>query len=173
MIRASSIAIASALLLLGTAVRAEEPATSTQAAAPAAAPAPAPAAAPDPAAAPAAAPSRPYIEAASSFLKGLAHSARGGEAGEKGWQEAQAVAADKIAFKIAGRDIELDLSAKKSAARVVRFEKLSTLRDGPVIKGVSVENIEVRLGSDAYHAKGRVMLDEKDGKWTVTAVEVD
>jgi hypothetical protein len=31
----------------------------------------------------------------------------------------------------------------------------------------------VRLGTDAYRAKGRVMLDEKDGKWTVTALEID
>ena len=116
---------------------------------------------------------RPYVSAAIAFLKGLTHSTRGGDAGEKGWAEAREFAADKISFKVAGRDMELDLAAKKSGARVVRFEKVSTLRDGLAVKGVSVENIEVRLGTDAYRAKGRVMLDEKDGKWTVTALEID
>jgi hypothetical protein len=116
---------------------------------------------------------RPYVSAAIAFLKGLTHSTRGGDAGEKGWAEAREVAADKISFKVAGRDMELDLVGKKSGARVVRFEKVSTLRDGLAVKGVSVENIEVRLGTDAYRAKGRVMLDEKDGKWTVTALEID
>ncbi|HXN83478.1 MAG TPA: hypothetical protein VN883_13465 [Myxococcales bacterium] len=116
---------------------------------------------------------RPYVSAALAFLKGLTHSTRGGDAGEKGWAEAREVAADKISFKVAGRDMELDLAGKKSGARVVRFEKVSTLRDGLAVKGVSVENIEVRIGTDAYRAKGRVMLDEKDGRWTVTALEID
>ncbi len=182
--RALLIVVVPALLLGATALRAEEPAKATEAtkAEPAQAAQPAVPAEPAKAAQTAAVPAepakvagsdRPYVSAAIAFLKGLTHSTRGGDAGEKGWAEAREFAADKISFKVAGRDMELDLAGKKSGARVVRFEKVSTLRDGPVVKGVSVENIEVRLGTDAYRAKGRVMLDEKDGKWTVTALEID
>jgi hypothetical protein len=185
--RALLIVVVPALLLGATALRAEEPVKAAEATnaepAKAAQPAvPAVPAEPAKAAQTAAAPSeptkavgsdRPYVSAAIGFLKGLTHSTRGGDAGEKGWAEAREFAADKISFKVAGRDLELDLAAKKSGARVVRFEKVSTLRDGLAVKGVSVENIEVRLGTDAYRAKGRVMLDEKDGKWTVTALEID
>jgi hypothetical protein len=178
--RALLIVVVPALLLGATALRAEEPAKAAEATkaepAKAAQPAvPAVPAEPAKAAEPAkvAGSDRPYVSAAIAFLKGLTHSTRGGDAGEKGWAEAREVAADKISFKVAGRDMELDLVGKKSGARVVRFEKVSTLRDGLAVKGVSVENIEVRLGTDAYRAKGRVMLDEKDGKWTVTALEID
>jgi hypothetical protein len=181
--RALLIVVVPALLLGATALRAEEPVKAGEATKAEPAKAAQPAVPAEPAkAAQTAAPSepakavasdRPYVSAAIAFLKGLTHSTRGGDAGEKGWAEAREFAADKISFKVAGRDMELDLAAKKSGARVVRFEKVSTLRDGLAVKGVSVENIEVRLGTDAYRAKGRVMLDEKDGKWTVTALEID
>jgi hypothetical protein len=187
--RALLIVVVPALLLGATALRAEEPVKAAEATNAEPAKAAQPAVPAEPAkAAQAAVPSeptkaaepakvagsdRPYVSAAIAFLKGLTHSTRGGDAGEKGWAEAREFAADKISFKVAGRDMELDLVGKKSGARVVRFEKVSTLRDGLAVKGVSVENIEVRLGTDAYRAKGRVMLDEKDGKWTVTALEID
>src|ERR1700737_2478268 len=173
--RALLIVVVPALLLGATALRAEEPAKAAEPTESAKAAQTAVPSEPAKAAEPAkvVGSDRPYVSAALAFLKGLTHSTRGGDAGEKGWAEAREVAADKISFKVAGRDMELDLAGKKSGARVVRFEKVSTLRDGLAVKGVSVENIEVRIGTDAYRAKGRVMLDEKDGRWTVTALEID
>src|SRR5690242_3119770 len=116
---------------------------------------------------------RPYVDAAITFLKALTHSSRPGEEGELAWAAARANAADAVTFKVAGKDLQLDLAGKKSDARLVRFHKLSTLREGAAVKGVTLESVEVRVGADAHSGKATVRMDEKDGKWLVTAVEVE
>jgi len=132
-------------------------------------------AAPAPAAAPAAAPaeSRPYVDAAIAFLKGLAHTGRAGDAGEQGWTDAKDNAAEKVTLKVAGKELALDLAAKKADARVVKFQKVSTLRDGTAVKGVSLDNVELKLGADSHSGKGTLLMEEKDGKWVVTSLEVE
>lgn len=117
--------------------------------------------------------SRPYVDAAIAFLKGMTHTARPGEAGDQAWAEAQANAAPTVTLKVAGKDLQLDLAAKKSDARLVRFQKLSTLRQGPLVMGVVLDNVDVKVGDDAHSGKATVRMEEKDGKWLVTAVEVD
>ena len=161
-----------ALLLAVPAARADEPAAPAKVdtAAPAAA-AKVDTAAP-PAADKGAAPDRPYVDAAIAFLKGLSHSNRSGDAGEQGWAEAKANAGDKVPLKLAGKELEIDLAGKKSDARVMRFQKVSTLRDGSKVKGVALENLELKIGEDSHAGKAVVLMDEKDGKWLVTSIEV-
>jgi len=135
-----------------------------------------PAAAAAPAAAPAAAaPSegRPYVDAAIAFLKGLAHTNRAGDAGDQGWAEAKENAADKVTLKVAGKELALDLAAKKSDARVVKFQKISTLREGNAVKGVTLESVELKIGADSHSGKGTLLMEETDGKWKVTSLEVE
>jgi hypothetical protein len=159
-----------ALLLAIPAARADEPATPAKPAS--AAPAAAPPAATPAAAVPTAAPERPYVDAAIAFLKGLAHTSRSGEAGDQGWSEAKANGADKVSLKVPGKDLEIDLAGKKSDARVLKFQKVSTLREGGKVKGVALENLELKIGEEAHAGKAVVLMDEKDGKWIVTAIEV-
>jgi hypothetical protein len=115
---------------------------------------------------------RPYVDAAIAFFKGLAHSNRSGEAGDQGWAEAKANAGDKVQLKLPGKELEIDLVGKKSDARVMRFQKVSTLRDGAKVKGVALENLELKIGEDSHAGKAVVLMDEKDGKWLVTSIEV-
>ena len=108
-----------------------------------------------------------------TFLKALTHSSRAGEEGELAWAAARANAAETVTLKVAGKDLQLDLCGKKSDAQLVRFHKLSTLRDGGAVKGVTLESVELRMGADAHSGKATVHMDEKDGKWVVTALEIE
>ncbi|HET7784811.1 MAG TPA: hypothetical protein VFL36_02470 [Myxococcales bacterium] len=171
------------LILVSAAARAEEPKAATPdapaakmvEATPAAA-APTEAAGTDakaPAAVAKGAEGRPYVDTAITFLKALIHSARSGEEGELAWAAARANAADAVTLKVGGKDLALDLAGKKSDAQLVRFHKLSTLREGAAVKGVTLENLELRVGAEAHTGKATVRMDEKDGKWVVTALEVE
>ncbi len=92
---------------------------------------------------------------------------------EQGWADAKANAADKGTLKVAGKELALDLAGKKSDARVIKFQKVSTLREGGAVKGVTLENVEVLVGADSHSGKATVLMTEKDGKWLVTSVEVE
>jgi hypothetical protein len=116
---------------------------------------------------------RPYVDTAITFLKALIHSGRSGEEGELAWAAARANAADAVTLKVGGKEVPLDLAGKKSDAQLVRFHKLSTLREGAAVKGVTLESVELRVGADAHSGKATVRMDEKDGKWVVTALEVE
>ncbi|GAC1551969.1 MAG: hypothetical protein NVS2B9_17540 [Myxococcales bacterium] len=116
---------------------------------------------------------RPYVSAALSFLRGLSRSARTGEAGEKGWAEARENAGDTVALKLSGKDLVIDLAGKKSDARLLRFSKVSTLRDGATIKGVTAENVQMQLGEEPHSGKAWLLMEATDGKWRVTSMEVD
>lgn len=174
--------IGSGLLILSTAARAQESAAPAPAAAAPAATDPAPATAPSAAAEakPAEATQekkaeaeRPYVDAAVAFLRGLSHTARSGEAGEKGWAEARENAADAVTLKISGKDMVIDLAGKKSDARLLRFARISTLRDGATVKGVTADTVQMQLGDEPHSGKAWLMMDAKDGKWRVTSMEVD
>jgi hypothetical protein len=179
--------IGSALLMIGTASRAQESAAkapeakATEAKAPEvkAAEAKAPEAVAPAAKAPEAKEEKkaegdhPYVDAAVAFLRGLAHSNRSGEAGDQGWEEAKAHAGDTVALKISGKDLVIDLAGKKSDARFLKFSKISTLRDGMTVKGVTAENVQIQVGAEPHSGKAFLMMDEKDGKWRVTSIEVD
>lgn len=115
----------------------------------------------------------PYVDAAVAFLRGLAHSNRSGEAGEQGWAEAKEYAGDTVPLKISGKDMVIDLVGKKSDARFLKFSKISTLRDGATVKGVTAETVQIQLGAEPHSGKAFLLMDEKDGKWRVTSIEVD
>ena len=133
---------------------------------------PAPSAA-APAPAPAPADQRPYVEAAVAFMKGLAHSNRSGDAGQQGWAEAKGNSADKVAFKVAGKEMSLDLAGQKSDARIIKFQKISTVREGGAVKGVSMDNVQLQIGDQQHSGKGTLTMEEKDGKWIVTSIEIE
>jgi hypothetical protein len=115
----------------------------------------------------------PYVDAAVAFLRGLAHSNRSGEAGEQGWAEAKEYSGDTVPLKISGKDMVIDLVGKKSDARFLKFSKISTLRDGATVKGVTAETMQIQLGAEPHSGKAFLLMDEKDGKWHVTSIEVD
>jgi hypothetical protein len=116
---------------------------------------------------------RAYVDAAVSFLKGLAHSSRKGEQGEKAWEALKETAGDKVTVKIGDKEHTVDIAGKKSDLRLLKFQKISTLREGKDIKGVTVEVLDFKVGKEMHSGKGKVLMAEKDGKWTVTSVEAE
>jgi hypothetical protein len=166
----TSLSIALAFVLC-SAAHAEEPAAATDAGAAAA-----PAMAPDAGTAAAEkkdSGDRPYVSSAVAFLKGLIHSSRTGDAGEQGWVEATEHAGDKVTLTVAGKDVPLDIAAKKSDAQFIRFQKVSTLRDGNVVTGVTLESLELKTPGGAHSGRAKLKMSEAGGKWLVTAIEVE
>jgi hypothetical protein len=65
------------------------------------------------------------------------------------------------------------VAAKKSEWAVIKFTKVSTLRDGGKVTGIAVESLELKKGADEHKGKAKVLMTETAGKWTVTAIEVE
>jgi len=114
-----------------------------------------------------------YVDAALGFLKGLARSARKGDEGKQAWEMLKEHAGDKVALKIAGKGHDIDVAGHKSDARLLKFAKLSAWREGAHVKGVHLELMEFKVGGESHKGKGSVAMEEKDGKWTVTSIEVE
>jgi hypothetical protein len=146
-------------LLCGAAVRADEAKADAQAKA----------------AAPAAAPAegRPYVDAALAFLKGYTHATRKGDQGDAAWAAIKDNAADKVTLKVGGKDASLDVAGKKADWNLVKFSKIATLREGDKVVGVTVETLQLKNGADEKSGKGKVLMTETAGKWTVTSIEVE
>ena len=164
-----------AAVLVSIPALAEEPAAAAPAAKEAAPAAAAPAATPAAKEATPPPPSegRPYVDAALAFLKSFTHTNRAGAAGAEAWDALRAASADKVAIKVAGKELALDAAAGKSDAQLVRFAKLSTWREGKDVKGVTLEEAELKVGADSQKGKARIAMSEKDGKWQVTSIEIE
>ncbi len=107
----------------------------------------------------------PHIQAAQEFLLAW---------GKGDWEAARAQAADKVTVKVGGADYTLDVAAKKAALELILpFRGLSTVRVEGKVKGLTVEEIAVKVGGAVKKGKGTVTLQEKEGKFTVTSVAVE
>ena len=114
-----------------------------------------------------------YVDTAIKFLNALAKSARKGEKGAQGWADLQETAGDKVNISVAGKDHVVDVAGKKSDVRLMKYAKIATWREGKTVKGVTAEVLEFRSGKENHSGKGKVAMEEKDGKWTVTGVTVE
>jgi hypothetical protein len=136
-----------------------------EAAKPAAPPAPKEEAAP--AAAPADRPDwKAHVDAVTAFLKAW---------GKGKWEEAKAVAGDKVDVKVGDKTYSIDVAGGKSDARLVLpFRGLSSIRDDAgKMKGVAVNEMTVEAGGAKKTGKGKVMTDETGGAVKVTSVEIE
>lgn len=107
----------------------------------------------------------PHIQAAQEFLTGW---------GKGNWEAVKAQAGDKVTVKVGGSEYTLDVRGRKADVQLIfPFRGLSAVRVEGKVKGVTVEEIAVKAGGSERKGKGTVTLDEKDGKFTVTAVAVE
>ena len=106
-----------------------------------------------------------HVEAVSTFLKAW---------GKGKWEDAKAVAADKVDVKVGDKTYSIDVAGGKSDAKLVLpFRGLSAIRDAGKIKGVAVNEITVEAGGAKKSGKGKVMTDASGGDVKVTSVEVE
>jgi hypothetical protein len=106
-----------------------------------------------------------HIQAASTFLLAW---------GKGDWSGAKAVAAEKVTVKMGDKTYVLDVAGRKAeAALVFPFKGISTVRVEGKVKGVTVEEIGVRVGEAEKRGKGALTLGEQAGKFLVTGVAVE
>jgi hypothetical protein len=178
MVRYAAIAVCLSTAALAQEKAAQQPATPAPAETPAAAPAPAPtpAAAPAPAAAPETPPpakpaeatasneGKMHLDAVVAFLRAW---------GKGRWEDARAVAADKVTLTVGGQSYEVDVAGGKSDAKVILpFHGLSTVRAEGKLVGVSVSDLAVNAGGSEKHGKALLGTEAKDGHVRVVSVEL-
>jgi hypothetical protein len=106
-----------------------------------------------------------HVDAVTTFLKAW---------GKGKWDDAKAVAADKVEVKIGDKTYAIDVAGGKSDAKLVPpFRGLSAIRDAGKMKGVAVNEITVDAGGAKKSGKGKVMTDDASGAVKVTSVEVE
>ena len=116
---------------------------------------------------------RAYVDAALEFLNGLAKSARKGETGAKGWADVAKHSSDKVKLTIAGESHDIDVAGKKSPVRLMKYQKLSTWREGAEVKGMLLENLEFKVGKEIKKGKGKMAMVENNGAWMVDSITVE
>ena len=116
---------------------------------------------------------RPYIDAALAFCKAWTHVARKAPAGDEAWAELARHAGAKVAIKIDGKDLSLDVAGKKGDAQLVKFAKLGTWREGKDVKGVTIEVADFTIGGAAKSGKAKLAMTETGGNWTVDSIAVE
>jgi hypothetical protein len=169
MTRSIALSLAALIALPALAQEPAKPAAAPpkeEAAKPATAPAPKEEAAP---AAAAAAADRPdwkaHVDAAMAFLKAW---------GKGNWEDAKAVAGDKVAVKVGDKTYSIDVAGGKSDAKLILpFRGLSSIREDGKMKGVAVNEMTVDAGGAKKTGKGKVMTDETGGAVKVTSIEVE
>ncbi len=106
-----------------------------------------------------------HIEASTKFLLAW---------GKGNWNDLATVAAEKVTVTVAGKDAVLDVAGKKAEATLVLpFKGLSTVRVAGAVKGVTVDEITVKMGSEEKKGKGTLTIQEKDGKPVITKVAIE
>lgn len=107
----------------------------------------------------------PHITAAQDFLLAW---------GKANWDAVKSQAGSKVTVKIGGTEYTLDAEAKKADAQLLLpFRGLSSVREKGKVTGVTVDEMTVKAGGAEKKGKGRLTLEEKDGKFAVTGVTVE
>lgn len=106
-----------------------------------------------------------HIEAGLKFLMAW---------GKGNWEEMATVAGEKVTVNVGGKESTIDVAGKKAEATLVfPFKGLSSVRMEGKVKGVTVDEIAVKVGGEEKKGKGTLTLEEKDGKVTITKVSVE
>ena len=107
----------------------------------------------------------PHITVAQEFLLAW---------GKSNWDAVKGQTLAKVTVKVGGTDYSLGAEAKRADAQLVLpFRGLSSVREKGKVTGVTVEVMTVKAGGAEKKGKGRLTLEEKDGKLAVTGVTVE
>ncbi len=107
----------------------------------------------------------PHIQTAQTFLVAWAH---------QRWEDLKAVAADKVTVRVGDKSFTLEPAVEKSdVMMVVPFRGLSTVRVDGKVKGITVEEMGLKVGDDETRGPGTITLTEEDnGEFRVIGVSV-
>ena len=104
----------------------------------------------------------PHIQTALTFLTAW---------GNQRWDELKTVAAVQVTVKVGDKAFTLEPAAQKAeVALVFPFRGLSTVRQDDKVKGVTVEELGLKVGDSETRGPGSITLKEQDGQYWVTEV---
>jgi hypothetical protein len=114
------------------------------------------------------------IEAGTSFLNAFAKSAHKDEAeSTAAWTDLRDLSSGKVKIKVAGQSLVLDPGGKTSEARLIRYARVTSLRDGSTVKGIHLEKLELLVGKQDHSGPAKLLMDTKGGKWVVSSIEME
>lgn len=106
----------------------------------------------------------PHIQTAQTFLLAWAH---------QRWDDLKTVAADRVAVRLGDKEFALEPAAQKSeVVMVAPFRGLSTVRVDGKVKGITVDEIGLKVGDSETRGPGTITLTEVDGQFRVIGVSV-
>ncbi len=104
----------------------------------------------------------PHIQRAQTFLVAW---------GRQNWDELKSVAAVQVTVKVGDKAFTLEPATQKSeVALVLPFRGLSTVREGEEVKGITVEEMVLKVGESETRGPATIMLKKQDGEFWVTEV---
>jgi hypothetical protein len=108
-------------------------------------------------------PSTPgHIETAQKFLMAWGH---------QRWEDLRHVAADQVTIRIGDKSYMLAPAMGKSEVMLVfPFRGLSTLRVNGTVKGITIEDVGLKVGNEEVRGPGTLTLQEEAGTYRVMAV---
>jgi hypothetical protein len=103
-----------------------------------------------------------HIETAQKFLMAWGH---------QRWDDLRHVAADQVTIRIGDKSYLLAPGMGKAEVMLVfPFRGLSTVRVDGTVKGITIEDVGLKVGSDEVRGPGTLTLQEEAGAFRVMAV---
>ena len=112
------------------------------------------------------------IEAGLAFLKAAAK-LNHKESVDEAWTDMAAFATSRVKLSAGSQSGKIDLGDKHSDAKILRFSKLTSWRDGATIKGVLLGDVELKFEKGEVRGPGKLHLEAKGDKWVVKELEVE
>jgi hypothetical protein len=104
----------------------------------------------------------PHIRRAQTFLVAW---------GRQNWEELKSVAAVQVTVRVGDKAFALEPATQKSeVALVLPFRGLSTVREGEEVKGITIEEMVLKVGESETRGPATIMLKKQDGEFWVTEV---
>jgi hypothetical protein len=103
-----------------------------------------------------------HIQTARKFLMAWGH---------QRWDDLRHVAADQVTIRIGDKSYVLAPGMGKSEVELVfPFRGLSTVRVEGMVKGITIEDVGLKVGSDEVRGPGTLTLQEEAGAFRVMGV---
>jgi hypothetical protein len=103
-----------------------------------------------------------HIQTAQKFLLAWGH---------QRWDDLRHVAADQVTIRIGDKSYLLAPGMGKAEVMLVfPFRGLSTVRVDGTVKGITIEDVGLKVGSDEVRGPGTLTLQEEAGAFRVMAV---
>ena len=112
------------------------------------------------------------IEAGLGFLKAAAKLNHTDQA-DDAWAEMATFAGGKVKISAGSESGKFDLGDKHADAKLLRFSKLTSWRDGATIKGVLLGDVVLKFEKGEVRGPGKLHLEAKGDRWVARLLEVE